>query len=105
MTTWIELHPSCASGRIVGLFMPGSRRMASGIFACGRFSSTYFMPRLRSTASMRKSSCASSLPFLLVQCFPEIRTASEKQYFSTSFSPLVTSVPPELTMSKMASAS
>ena len=33
ITTCIELQPSCASGRIVGLFMPGRMRTASGIFA------------------------------------------------------------------------
>lgn len=58
ITACSEHHPSCASGRIVGLRIPGSRAVASATFSTGRFISTYFMSRLSRIDRKRKTSCS-----------------------------------------------
>ncbi len=64
----------------------------------------YFLRRLTMAESMRKSISSRISCWSGVRSPLEMSTASDQNTFSTSTRPLDTSVPPEETMSKMASA-
>ena len=79
-------------------------RQASSTEASGRFIRMYFLRRLTIAESMRNR-ISSSVACSSADSSPdEMSTASEKKTCSTSRKPLETKVPPEETMSKMASA-
>ena len=103
-TVCTELHPSCANGITVGLFIPGSTSIISFKRSVGAFIKTYFLSSAAFTASIRNKSSFrisffSSDIFLL-----PISNASLFITTSTSFKLLLTKVDPELTISKIASA-
>ncbi|MPM46890.1 hypothetical protein SDC9_93597 [bioreactor metagenome] len=99
------LHPSSASGRTLGDFIPGRIEQIFGIDELGAFITMYLLPRPLLNALMRKRNlssncCLASLRFLFA-----ISTASLFIMASTSFNPFIMSVLPVLTISKIPSAS
>ena len=93
-----------AKGITDGLRMAGRMAMASSTLSAGRFMRIYFLPRLLVTASMRKSNESSTACLSGARLGLAMSTASEWMTRSTSLSPLDTRVPPDDTMSKIASA-
>ena len=105
-TVCTEHHSSSASGRTVGLLIPGSTASTSASFALGTFIRMYFLPSAAFTASMRKRSSSRISCFSALNEPPlPISTASDCSTVSTSARLLLTSVLPDDTMSKMASES
>ena len=53
ITEWIELQPSCARGKTVGLFSTGKIEAISSMRSLGAFNKIYFDFLARYTALMR----------------------------------------------------
>ena len=105
ITEWIELHPGSASGRMVGLFIPGNKLQMMSSLLFGAFSNTYLLFFAFFTARIRNKRLSKMIFFSFDSDLLATSTDSDERMVSISFNSFVKSVLPELTRSQMASAS
>src|SRR5690606_19317104 len=89
---------------MVGLFIPGIREIILSRESLGAFSKTYLLLFPACTALILKSNLSTIAIFALERLWWLINIASEENTFSTSFSPFIINVDPELTISQIPSA-